>query len=518
MPTALLALFTAFCIGFFAADIIWTIATYSKAAHCKNRIMVKNASPWLTANWVIMLCFAVHFFILIFSLCKYDYEFTEKIFKILEAICDGTLTLNILFRMIFATRTYITDDGIIAVKAFFPKGMAKYTVEKSEVGTFIDLQTKNKGYDFCFTFKQKYEEDIFNIMDYLGYEQYDENNGTALNFKKQSYIKRNLIILLCAVFVSVGGLFGWYALTKPVVIVGDRIVKTNSEQAILNVTGCVNLLLNHELTYFPELEQNFEKIADNFQRTENLTSKDMTALKQMPHLKHLSVSCNDIDDLTDIGELTQLEMLVMGGGAWRSTIYPKDYSPLKNLTNLKYFVGLGFYNFNDLTVFENTDNLEYFELTAADIQTGLDVICEKENLLDLNLYHCTAENFSPIGKCVKLKSLVLADTNVKDLGFIENLTELEYLNIENIKAENYDKIDRCTKLKSILAENADITDLSFLKNLSELEYLEINNINAEDYSVLLELPSLKRLNADNCNIPNEITEKLTENGVHWRNY
>lgn len=472
MPTALLALFTAFCIGFFAADIIWTTVTYFKAAHCKNRIMVKNASPWLTANWVIILYFAVHFFIAIFSLREFDYKFTERIFTILEAICNGTLTLNILFRMIFATRAYITDDGIIAVKAFFPKGMAKYTVEKSEVGTFIDLQTKNKSYDFCFTFKQKYEEDIFNIMDYLGYEQYDENDGTVLNFKKQSYIKRNLIILLCAVFVSVGGLLGWYALAKPVVIVGDRIVKTNSEQAILDVTGCMNLLLNHELTYFPELEQNFEKIADNFQYTENLTSKDMAALKQMPNLKHLSVSNNDIDDLTDIGELTQLEMLVMGGRAtWGNTIDPKDYSPLKNLTNLKYFAGLGFYNFNDLTVFENTDNLEYFELTAADIQTGLDVICEKENLLVLDLYRCKIDDFSPIGKCTKLKALHIGETNVDDL--------------------------------------------SFMKNLTELEYLYMGDIDVDDYSVLLDLPKLEYFFAYENQLPQEIIDELAKKGVKY---
>lgn len=471
MVIAVSALFTAFLIGLFFAEIIWTVLTFSKAARYKNRIRVKNAYPWLTVNWAVLLFFAVKFFTEIFSLNEFDYKFTEKTFSVLTAIGYGTMTLNILFRMIFAVRAYITDDGIISASAFFPKGKARYEVEKSEVGTFITLYTKKKSYDFTFTFKQKYEKDIIDIMDFLGYEKYDENNAAAPYFRKQSYVKRNLIILLCTALVFIGGLFGWYSITKPVVFVGDKIVRTDSEQAILNSIGCVNLLLHQELTYFPELEENFDKIAESFQHSENLTSKDMAALKQMPNLKHLSVTYNDIDDLTDIGELTQLEMFAMGGnGAWRSIrIYPKDYSPLKNLTNLKYFVGLGLQNFNDLTVFENTDDLEYFELTAAEIKTGLDIICEKENLLVLNLLRCKIDDFTPIGKCAKLKALHIGETNVDDL--------------------------------------------SFLKNLIELEYLYIPDIDVDDYSVLLEMPKLEYVFIKDTEIPREIIDGLTEKGV-----
>lgn len=201
--------------------------------------------------------------------------------------------------------------------------------------------------------------------------------------------------------------------------------------------------------------------------SENIKPDDLTALTKMPNLKHLCVTCNNIDDLTEIGKLTQLEGLAFGGGNMFAK--PQDYSPIKNLTNLKYFSGLGLYNFNDLTIFENADNLVLFELTGAEIKSGLYKVCEKENLLDLNLYRCTAEDFSPIGKCVKLKSLSLSSTNV--------------------------------------------TDLSFLENLKELEYLDIDNVKAEDYSVLLELPKLNKLRAENTDIPNYIVNKLAAKGV-----
>lgn len=514
MGIVILAIFTALCLGLFAAEIIWTAVTYSKAARYKNRIGVKNSSPWLVSNWAVLFYFAVKFGIAIFTLHTYDsMDFTEKIFEILKAILSGSIALDIIFRMIFGTRAYITDDGIIAVKAFFPKGKAKYYVEKSEAGTFIDLQTKNRGYDFSFAFKPKYEEDIINIMDYLGYEKYDKNDDTAFNFQKQSYVKRNLIILLCTALVSVGGLFGWYAITKPVVFVGDKILKTDSEYALFSAFGYDDLLFSNNSKYYGELAEKADEMYDYVDHSDNITSDDMTALKQMPNLKHLDVTINNIDDLTEIGKLTQLEGFAFGGGDM--CVKPQDYSPIRNLTNLKYFSGLGLYNCNDLTVFENMNDLIYFEITAADIQNGLDVICEKENLASLNLFRCTAEDFSPIEKCVNLKKLVLSETNVTDLSFLKNLTELEYLNIENTNPEEYDKIGCCAKLKYLYISNTDITDLSFLKNLKELKCLKIVSIdNAEDYSVLLEMPSLEYIDmSPKDSVPHDIIEMLRENGI-----
>lgn len=508
------ALFTALCLGIFAAEIIWTAITYSKAAHYKNRIRVKNSSTWLASNWAASFYFAVQFCISIFYIHEFDFlDFTEIVFYILKAICSGLITLNIIFRMIFGTRAYITDNGIIAVKAFFPKGKAKYEVKKSEAGTYINLHTKNKGYDFSFKFNPKYEEDIINIMDWLGYEKYDENDNTAINLQKQSYFKRNLIILLCTAFVFVGGLLCWYSVTKPVIFVGDKIVNTDSEYALFSTAGYEDLLFSSSSKYYGELAEKADGMYDYVDHSENITSDDMAALQQMPNLKHLNVAANNIDDLTEIGKLTQLEGLAFGGG--NMYVKPQDYSPIKNLTNLKYFSGLGLYNCNDLTIFENMDNLIYFELTAADIQNGFDVICEKENLACLNLFRCTAEDFSSIEKCVNLKKLVLSDTNVTNISFLKNLTELEYLTIENTNPEEYDKIGCCTKLKYLHISDTDITDLSFLKNLKELERLEIVGINnAEDYSVLLEMPSLKHIYmSPKDSVPHEIIEMLRENGI-----
>lgn len=504
------AVTTAVLTAFFTAEIIWTAVTYAKAVRYKKRIKVKDAHEKYLAEAAALFCFLGLTLITLVPLCKYDFDFTLKVRETLRVIIYGQMSLIFLFDLLFGSKAYITDDGIITTAAFFHKGKAKYEIEKSEVETFILLYTKKVKHDFSFVFKPKYENDMTNIMDYLGYEKFD---GTAPNFSKQSYTKRNIITLLCTLLIFVCGLLGWYALAKPVVFVGDKIVKTDSEYVLFSTAGYENLLFSNNSKYYGELAEKADGMYDYVDHSENITSDDIAALQQMPNLKHLNVATNNIDDLTEIGKLTQLEGFAFGGGNMFAK--PQDYSPIKNLINLKYFSGLGLHNFNDLTLFENTDNLVLFELTGAEIKSGLDKICEKENLLDLNLYLCTAESFSDIGRCTKLKSLVLADTNVKDLSFIENLTELEYLNIQNTNAENYYKIGKCTKLKSLTINNANIIDISFVKNLKSLERLNMVGIdNAEDYSVLLEIPSLKHIDmSPKDSIPHEIIEMLREKGI-----
>lgn len=504
------AVTTAVLTAFFTAEIIWTAVTYAKAVRYKKRIKVKDAHEKYLAEAAALFCFLGLTLITLVPLCKYDFDFTLKVRETLRVIMYGQMSLIFLFDLLFGSKAYITDDGIITTAAFFHKGKAKYEIEKSEVETFILLYTKKVKHDFSFVFKPKYENDMTNIMDYLGYEKFD---GTAPNFSKQSYTKRNIITLLCTLLIFVCGLLGWYALAKPVVFVGDKIVKTDSEYVLFSTAGYENLLFSNNSKYYGELAEKADGMYDYVDHSENITSDDIAALQQMPNLKHLNVATNNIDDLTEIGKLTQLEGLAFGGG--KMYLKPNDYSPIKNLTNLKYFSGLGLYNFNDMTVFEKMDDLIYFELTFADIQNGLDVICGKEHLLDLSLYRCTAEDFSPIEKCVNLKRLSLSDTNVTDISFLKNLTELEYLDIDNTNPEEYNKIGCCTKLKFLYISDTNITDLSFLKNLKSLERLDMVGIdNAEDYSVLLEIPSLKHIDmSPKDSIPHEIIEMLREKGI-----
>lgn len=496
--------FTAFTAGFLVTCAIEAVSTVVKKRKHGKRITIKpnpNNYGWIIFFGILQ---GMNAGLAIYSLdgCR----FTESVLNRIKIVCYLLIVCSCILAFFLRTRAYITEDGIISNMSFFPAKSVKYSVETVENTIKIKLYTKRKNYDNMYFTKDK---EAVSMLEKL----YDEFDGAAPSVKFKSGTVKYLLTLLCASLIFIGGIFAWYSITKPVVFVGDKIVKTDSEYVLFSTAGYENLLFSNNSKYYGELAEKADGMYDYVDHSENITSDDIAALQQMPNLKHLNVATNNIDDLTEIGKLTQLEGLAFGGG--KMYLKPNDYSPIKNLINLKYFSGLGLYNCNDMTIFKDMDNLIYFELTAAEIQTGLDIICGKENLLDLNLYRCTAEDFSPIEKCVNLKRLSLSDSNVTDISFLKNLTELEYLDIDNTNPEEYNKIGCCTKLKYLYISNTNITDLSFLKNLKSLERLDMVGIdNAEDYSVLLEMPSLKHINmSPKDSIPNEIIEMLREKGI-----
>ncbi len=450
--------FTAIVAGFFITLIIETVSTAVKKRKLGKAIRLKPYNN--TYGWII-------FFGILqglnagttFMSLKYS-DFTESVLNWIKIVCYLLIFCECFLAYFLRTRAYLTEGGIISNYSLFPPESVKYLTETVETEIKIKLYTKKQN-PYC-TYLAKSKETL-PMLERL----YSEFDGNAPKVKIKNGTVKYLLTMLCTSLIFVGGIFTWYVIEKPVVFIGDKIVKTDSEYALFSYFGYYDLLRQDDLQYYGEIAKKAQEMFDYVETSENLTSEDMAALKKMPNLKYLDVTQNNIDDLTEIGKLTQLEGLAFGGRDMY--LKPKDYLSIKNLTNLKYFCGLGLGDCNDLTIFENMDDIIYFELTAADIQKGLDVICEKENLLNLKLFRSNISDFSPIGKCKKLKKLTISETN--------------------------------------------ITDLSFLKNLKELKYLNISKTNAENYSALLEMPSLEQVSAVDCDIPNEIIEKLTEKGV-----
>lgn len=456
---AFYAVLSAVAAGKIVSDIIFAVSLNAESRKYKERIPIKKYSPQY--SWVI--AFAV---LNVLNALAAVYElhssgrFEEIVFSSVKIVCYTLIVIMCIFLLLLNTRAYITEDGVICFGKLFPPKSVKYSIKRTGGDMIIRLYSEKSRNDVKFTLKSNDK-----AVEMTG-KLYDEFDGKAKGCHGKSRAIRNNIILFSMMLVFVGGLFAWYGIKKPVVLVENTVIKTNSEYAVFGHWGFFNLYLGNDAEYFPEFDREHKLYYNNVD-CDSLTSKDLTVLKQMPNLRYVDVVAKNIDDITTIGELTQLEGLAIGGGDMFAK--PTDYSPLKNLTNLKYFEGLGLYELNDLTVFENADDLAYFNITYTNIQTGLDVVCEKENLLVLKLYSCTAEDFSPIGKCAKLKKLNISETNV--------------------------------------------TDLSFLKNLSELERLDIENISVEDYSALLELPKLNKLYAEDTEIPYYIINKLAAKGV-----
>lgn len=446
---------TAVVAGFFLTCIIEAISTAIKKRKHGKRISIKmyqSSSMW----WVIALAI-LHGLNAITEIYGLKYcTFTESVLSKIKIVCYLLIFCTFIFAFFLRTRAYITEKGIITGMSFLPVLGVKYSVKKEYDEYIINIYAKKEKPSYIYCTKK---EKAISMLEM----NYDEFDGSTPDVKFKSGTAKYLLTLLCTSLIFVVGIFAWYETLKPVVFIGDKIVKTDSEYAIIGDTFYLHFMVKS--TAYPD--DVIDKLCETSDPSRNIKNEDLAALKKLPNLKYLDVLQNNITDLTTIGELTQLEMLRFGGGS--KIEKPKDLSPLKNLNKLKYFSGLGLYEFNDLTLFENMDDLVYFELTFANIGGDLNVICEKDNLLLLELFYCTAEDFSPIEKSTKLKYLGLSETNVTDLNFLENLTELKYLSIENI--------------------------------------------NAEDYSVLLNLPKLTTIYAGDTEIPHEIISKLKEKGV-----
>ena len=450
--------------------IIWAIM-FVKCRSCKIRIPIKEYDAKYVLPIFIAFLLIINAVILIKNELSRYYSFTEMVTDNLNMILNISSAAFLIFVNLSFPKAYLTEKGVISVNTFYPRDTVKYSIQKAGNQKFVRLHIKNnKASDPMYVIKNTDLEDALPVLDDL----YGWFDGIFAETKRKTYTLRNFIIIIGTVLLLSGSLFAWYKIEKPFVMVGDRLVRTDSEYVLFSDLIFHSYTYADYYKYLPEIEEKFDEIFDammteysDYTNYYKFTSKDLNDLKDMPNLKHLCMY--SIDDLTEIGEVATLEGLYLGGADKFDK--PEDFTPLKNLTDLKYFVGLGLNDFNDLTVFENADDLMFFELTYADIQKGLDVIGSKDNLTILWLSRCTADDFSPIGNCKNLKVLYLNDTNVNDLSFLGDLTELEQLNL--------------------------------------------SSTNAENYSVLLEMPSLKYLASYKSSIPEDILKKLEEKGVEF---
>ncbi|MCL4677477.1 MAG: hypothetical protein KJ017_02665 [Alphaproteobacteria bacterium] len=99
-------------------------------------------------------------------------------------------------------------------------------------------------------------------------------------------------------------------------------------------------------------------------------------------------------------------------------------------------------------------------------------------------------DFSKLGRFSKLESLVLANTRIESIEFLNELNDLKELELYNCrKLLNFKPIQHCKNLKKLSIEGcSNLSNLEFIRELTSLEILNIS-----DNSVLESLAPLKKL-------------------------
>ena len=126
-----------------------------------------------------------------------------------------------------------------------------------------------------------------------------------------------------------------------------------------------------------------------------------------------------------------------------------------------------------------------------------------ENLENLELFSTNNEDLSFLNNCIKLKELNLQlgtrfgsnESIVKNLDFLENLTNLEKLIISNLNNETcIDGIIKCENIKhlSLSLTAGEGFNIKSLKGCKSLEYLKLDGISNVDFEGnILELGKIK---------------------------
>src|SRR5699024_6341611 len=174
--------------------------------------------------------------------------------------------------------------------------------------------------------------------------------------------------------------------------------------------------------------------------------KDMEPLTKINSLKVLHLSGQDINDISMLGDMDQLEELYLGNN--RIDSIPTSIQELKNL--------------KVLYLLENN---------LAHIDALEDVVSLEE--LDLEENHI--EDFQALGGMTSLKvlNIIKNGDNISDLSFLSGLESLENLDISFPEGIDYTPLGEAPNLKELTVFNSKVDTFEFLPKTSLLEKITL---------------------------------------------
>ena len=239
---------------------------------------------------------------------------------------------------------------------------------------------------------------------------------------------------------------------------------------------------------------------------------DFTTAAMVPGLDQLTISCNNLRDISFVSRMKDLKALHLEDGIMLSvealkdcpqltelTIENcdeiKDLSPAAGLTNMKKLSLELPYDCPepDLSALSQLEELRLSGFEQADFLAGL------TNLKSLTLDSCYIENSEVFSGLVNLKSLSCTSFGAMqtDYSFIQNMTGLETVDLHG--TETYD-------------------DLSGIFNLPALKSLNISGMSCEiNFDNIAENTSLKELSMDHMRLYKNV-EISGGNGIYSINY
>jgi len=272
-------------------------------------------------------------------------------------------------------------------------------------------------------------------------------------------------------------------------------------------------------------------------------SVSLEGLEKLTNLKALIIDESCFSDITPLGKLKNLEILVLrepfkqidlnplnalqnlrylrlGEGIELGGTFIKKIEDLENMTALKYLSmphccvekieGLeNLKNLESLDLsnnyiekiegLENLENLRILLIIANQI-TKIENLNHLHNLRELDLKYNGISKIEGIDKLRNLKSLDLEGNKILKIEGIENLQNLENLNLRNNMIAKIEGIDKLRNLKNLFLDKNKISKIEGLDNLQNLKNLSLSSNRIFKIEELDNLQNLKTLHLSNNKI------------------
>ncbi|MDP4270780.1 MAG: COR domain-containing protein [Bacteroidota bacterium] len=255
-------------------------------------------------------------------------------------------------------------------------------------------------------------------------------------------------------------------------------------------------------------------------------------IQKLKSLRALSLSHNEINDISLLSNLYDLKVLDLGNNEL-SDIYPikelnnltdliiadnliSDITPLEQLVNLKTLIA----NNNsivDIAAISNLSKLRTIDLDN-NIITDISALKYLQKCNVIQISRNKIEDISPLRNLKKVKLLYLHQNDIKDISPLSQLINLKGLYCVKNKISDLSVLTTLINLEELFIGDNMIFDVLPLKHLVKLNNVYIPNNKIKDIAALKQLRQLKSLTLINNPI-RELPEWITDLNlnIEWNN-
>lgn len=266
----------------------------------------------------------------------------------------------------------------------------------------------------------------------------------------------------------------------------------NLETCVLTAANANNWTLASEVKELKCLNQGIANL-DGLQKLTSLyflslsgnQISDITPLTGLTDLQWLYLDNNQIGDISALSPLVTLRVLQL------STNQISDITPLSGLATLNWLY-LSNNNIRDITALSGLQSLKYLLLDRNHI-SELNALATLTSLKTLFLYNNAISDISALSGLTNLTRLHLSGNQISDLSSLAGLTALEWLLLGGNNISDVTALGAMTNLQLLDLNLNNLSDISPLSPLVALQTLYLGYNNISNINPLANLAQLQTL-------------------------